>query len=580
MTRAPRRILIGSVQRELCAELVDGGVVDLADLRSKDAGATLYVPEIPWGSLERVLGSGDRILASASSPVEARLKCPGGGVLRVQEARGGWGLEDVADGWSAEELARFVGEAEDLLLEYGLSWGLSASAVAAEGIKAASQDELEGFTLRQLRPRWRTLAHEAVHGGPIACVYGGGRSPVTTIDLRAAYLQGLAQPLPVAGSWVPFGPWDRWAQVRSKEGLVRAIVDVPTPRWRGLGLLPVKLVGRTVHPVGRIVGSWTIAQLREAEELGAEVVQLVEGATCRTSPHLAPLAEKLWRLRESGGLGKLLSRAIYTRAWGIMVSRGRWEGARPDDDALRPPAPRRVREDSSLVYAHLRPLADPLTPRADPVYRPDWAAFISGWTARLMMRACDALSGQLVAVHVDSIATMTGEPQARDWVSSALRTGLWHEVQAPARGRWWGPGLALHGERQLQQGCPGAPSGLELARWASRGLGGEAQAGLTWTIKGGAKRSRWAEARSTAWRLPGEHLHTLAWGGEDVDARLSLWSPIWTPKGWTQDPPEGMLRDERLGPRAPLGPPLVEPETLEPEEEPDYIPSGYDDPGP
>ena len=131
MTRAPRRILLGSVQRELCADLVDGGVIDLADLRSKDGGATLYVPEIPWGRLERVLGSGDRILASASSPVEARLKCPGGGVLRVQEARGGWGLEDVADGWSAEELARFVGEAEDLLLEHGLPWALSASAVAA-----------------------------------------------------------------------------------------------------------------------------------------------------------------------------------------------------------------------------------------------------------------------------------------------------------------------------------------------------------------------------------------------------------------------------------------------------------------
>lgn len=534
---------------QLCGEAIAGAggarvPVSLApDERTRAlAGATVYAHGVPWGALEASLQPGDRILAGAYQRIEARLRV-GTGVVHVMDAADAWDVRLCG----LDALHARLQELQALVAGAGLEWSPSAAGVAALAIRALAErahQARQGWRLRQLRPRWRTLAHEAVHPGPIAVCYGGGREPIVEVDRVAAFLRGLGTHLPIPGSWVAVGPWDRWSTVRRTEGdgLIRAVVQVEPLGWRSLGPLPQRIGRAQTWPCGHLVGTWTLRQLRDAEELGGVTVhRLIEGATCQVAPLLAPLADMLWALRERDARA---SRAIYTRAWGVLCSRGRWEGQRAEHDSRPPDLQRQGRPDSSLDWTAVRP-QELDYPRQPPIYRPDWAAMVAVHNCRAMARATRAASGRLVAAHVDCLA-LRADAEGLRLVEELVATGEWALKAGPARGRWWAPGVAEHDGRSLRQGLPDW-SALEVARAYRTGTAPRpGHGGQLWT-RGGPARSRDAEARpAVTWAAP-DWCDALQEG--PTLGRRSVWSPRWTWSGWWGDPLEGEEEDERIRPQ-------------------------------
>lgn len=520
-------------------------IIDLRKPHRKDAGQLVVCSGLSWGALEKLMRPEDRLVAGSAGPLEARWRCPGGGLLRLTSAAEGW---DLPSGLELGELADAYQGITELVEQ---TWGEGVMEASAAGVAAKLVRAELGGDVRQLRPRWRQLATEAINTGPVAVVSGGGRAPVVTLDLSAAYLRGMEEPLPVPGSWVAVGP-EKWARLRRREGFVRAMVSVPDQGWRSLGLLPVRAGKRCSFPVGWVCGSWSIAQLREAEELGVSVLGVVEAQICQTERLLAGLAEKFWALRAQGGRAKIIGRAVYTRLWGVLCSRGRWEGAVPEVDATRPAWPRRWTSESHLTWLHTGHGKEPLGPHAPPIYRPDWSATIAGWTARQMMKACSDAAGCLVAAHVDSLAIELNE-KGIPCYERLLNNPAWAVKRAPGPARAWGVGVGVYSGELLHSGLPGAPSVLQLARWAARRQ--QAFPAQRWTL-GGPARSRQAEARPRSWHLPMSRLQEMAEGpdgfldedGQPQSWRLSIHDTRWSPRGWLQERQEAREIDERTTP--------------------------------
>jgi hypothetical protein len=500
--------------------LTDGEPLDLLDRKQSFAGHTYLVPGLDFNSL--ALTPKDVVFATKTHPVEAVLDCSG------KKAR----LVDPEKSWSTShfetvaQVQAFIDEATATLDLYGIEFEPSASGTVAKLI------EQHVPQMTKLKPRFRTIAKEAVFGGPIARCSGGGQN-VVSIDLSAAYLHGLRLPLPMLNSYVPVGPWDSWDDLIHQEGFIRAIVDVPDHGWKSLGLLPVKTGHRTIFPVGRVVGTWPISLLRQATQFGATVVQVVEGATYTGYPYLAPLADLLEHLKGHSPLGKTLAKALYTRAWGILGSTGRYKGKvgdhSPNANLFLLHSPQLTFETTSKLQE------DDLTHRCRPSYRPDWAAVIATYCSLKMQRICYDLRGKIVAVHVDSVA-FDLDDVTQPVYDQALKIGF-HHVEGPCPARWYGVGLAVHGKRILHKSMKDTPTPYDLEVYSQQHP--EETPAQHWIYR----EHQTAEARPIHLSLLNEQLYGLAIGADGL--RPSVWHNRWTSYGWQRD----VVKLNLLGPQ-------------------------------
>lgn len=249
-----------------------------------------------------------------------------------------------------------------------------------------------------LPPRWRGLAASAIHGGPVVCVAGGGPD-VVCADVSGAYRRAMMEPVPVVGSLVVGGrsvrgrwvsPVDRsWAKIRKSAGIVEASVHVHGPD--GVGAIPALPVdgpdGGIWHPTGIVRGVWQIAHIREAEERGEVAVYHVWQAMVATVtyPTLRPAIDDIDRFPDT------IRKSLYCRAYGMLASRGGWEGS-----TLR----------AGEMPTWVSRQVEPRQWGGPPTLRPDLAAWITSDNQRRVFRALRSLDERrTVAVHVDSIWT-------------------------------------------------------------------------------------------------------------------------------------------------------------------------------
>ena len=406
------------------------------------SGRTVYVVgSAPWGALgARYLETGrDGDVLTApwrGKPTGLRWETDGPrpAVLAPGDA---WGLSDQPDDAAEELQAR-----REAVEEEGLSWAGTASGVAAVLARSVLK-----HALRQLRPRWRTLARAAFHAGPQVAL-GGGCADAVELDRVGAYLMGLAAPLPIPGTWHGLEPSPPWAQVRRWPGLVLAAVDVLKPAG-ALGPLPVRTLAGTAWPVGRVWGAWQVEWLREAEEAGeVRVRRVLDAQLCRVSAWATPLAERIAAVAD-----KPLRKLLYTRAYGLFAARGRWTAPRP---AAIGPTGDLVRAHVTDEWSWTWTGGGDLDHRHSPLYRPDVAAYVAADNARAVLRGLRALpAGAAQLVHVDAVWAPA------EHAAAVLAQGGW-AVKHRGPLRVYGGGTYEHAGRARAQGAPGAHDPLIL----------------------------------------------------------------------------------------------------------------------
>lgn len=271
-----------------------------------------------------------------------------------------------------------------------------------------------------LHPRWRRLAHAAVHGGPAVCVSGGGYD-VVQIDIKAAYCTAmLAGPVPLY-----------WGSVMNPRNVVDASDDgaavieatVRVPARDVIGWIPPLPVtasdGGVVHPYGVVRGAWTVKQIREALAQGVQILDVHQA--------MVGIGETEWLVRaiESlDGADPVIRKYLYTRAYGVMASRGGWTAQTMDRGEMP------TWTDAAL---------DLFTPTKNAAYRPDIAAIVTGMVQTELFRALNTLDPvQTVAVHVDAIWTSDADGANR----LVTGGGRWRWAEK-SRGsiRYWHPGV-------------------------------------------------------------------------------------------------------------------------------------------
>lgn len=371
----------------------------------------------------------------------------------------------------------------------------------------------------QLPPRWRGLAHASFHGGPIVLTRGAARECVH-IDMRAAYLDAMSQPLPVWGEvdGKKVGGWYTiedagWDQIRDKVGFVEAQVTVDPALGLELDIppLPVRLGFCSAFPSGTFWGSWPIQMVREAEDRGEVVVNEVK-QWC-----FAPLTMPLFAEIAKDFAGCKKGKLLYTRFWGKWASRGGFVGQRTDE-----PEAGSVRShgawwsfDGVDSYSHEAPAT----------YRPDLASLIAGYNHMQVMAAVRALKpGSVIALHVDAIWT-TDVEGARALVESMENRWI---VKQEGPGRFYGPGVYHHNSRIAASGYdevalgPLTPNNLEA--WANSPLNRDHRGTLQsrrWT----AAPAREAGATSEPVVLEAGDTHPPVQGPTVFDS-------CWTLRGW------------------------------------------------
>lgn len=494
---------------------VEGAPLDVtpgAYPRSLRARTVYLVGAVRWQELEGYMGPGAEMLRTGGGPMGLHLRTKGAGLLRLLPADA-WGLPD-----EEEEARERFGEVRACIEARGWRMKLSAAGVMWTLIRDMATEPMT-----QLVPRFRRLAHDAIHPGPcIMTATCGAGEHVVELDREAAFLRGLGAEMPAARTWAPVGPWDRWDEIRRHPGtgLIRARVRIPHTRIpRHIPPLGVTVPGGAVYPTGTAVGTWTLGTLRTAEELGVHVLEILEGALALGRRVHAPLADALWDLREED---RALSRTLYTRGWGVMASLGRWVGTTGEGE--------RVAADGTVRQAGApRGWESGLwwtwgghggtSHRCPAVYRPDHAAHVAANNAQAMARVCHDLRGSVVAAHVDAVWTTDTEGAA------AWAQGPW-QVKAAGPGRWWAPGVAEHAGRLLAQGYDEERMG-PLTPSALRAYGAACgpQPGRRWWPHGTPRRGLPVGLES----LPPR------WRSAPTQRPLTVWNTGWSARGWWHD---------------------------------------------
>lgn len=372
---------------------------------------------------------------------------------------------------------------------------------------------------KQLQPRWRGLAHASFHGGPIALTQAHAKD-VAHIDLRAAYLAAMRQPLPVhgvneqgrrMGGYYTFKN-PKWSDVDGKTGFVDATVFV-RPSQYGSGdvpPLPVRHHSGSMHPVGTFRGSWPICMVQDAVDAGT--VEVLKVHQFCWAPETMCLFDEIADDFMVNRQGKLL----YTRFWGKWASQGGFTGlktADPSDGSVR---------SYGLWWEHNGiGLYDFQAP---PTYRPDIAATIAGYNHCQVMQAVRKLKpGSIISLYVDAIWT-TDIEGAQRLVAESNRAWAWKQS---GEGRFYAPGVYHHGSRLGAAGYDthlhGELTPDKLERWAASPLHLKANlmANRVWSDKPMTEPS----ATSTP-VLMNESDSVPPCRGPDVN------DPCWTPNGW------------------------------------------------
>ena len=371
----------------------------------------------------------------------------------------------------------------------------------------------------QLPPRWRGLAHASFHGGPILLTQGSARECIH-IDMRAAYLDAMSQPLPVWGEieGKKVGGWYTiegapWSEIRDKVGFVEAEVTVDPKLGRELGIppLPVRMGFCSAFPCGTFWGSWPIQMVREAEDRGEVVINKVR-QWC-----FAPITMPLFKEIATDFAGCRKGKLLYTRFWGKWASKGGFLGQRTDE-----PPTGTVRShgiwwgfDGVDAYTHQAPAT----------YRPDLAALIAGYNHMQVLAAVRTLKpGSVIALHVDAIWTTDIEGGRR---LVAAHKDRWISKQE-GPGRFYGPGVYHHASRIAASGYDEAALGpltpYNLEAWANSPLNRDHRGTMQSRVWTDAP-ARDPAARSEPVELaPGQTTPPV--GGPSVN------DTCWTLRGW------------------------------------------------
>lgn len=419
-----------------------------------------------------------------------------------------WGIEDT----EPESMTTQLAELGEAIKSEGWEWAPTAATLAGRILA----EQAPG--LSQLQPRWRSLAHAAIHQGPMVCARGGAEHGIAW-DRRAAFLTGLRAPMPVPGTWIAIRD-PSWRHVRAHEGIARATVVLSPDAWAGrIPPLPVRLDGQTIYPAGRIRGTWTIDLLRVAESVGATIEALHEAMICQTAPLHTRAADRIEAIKHKG-----LRKLVYTRYWGRLAALGSFEGRR---FAHSCPSDRRIRKFQGSAL-HWTFKGDPEGLQR-PDYRPDHAAFIASDNHRLMSATLARLKPDAtIGAHVDCI-----------WTDSAMVKGspggdFRKKESGPVR--FYGIGIYQCGSHLAAQGYQGPKlTPRRLATWAGKGGQGEASQ-RAWAL--GQGPTRHAHATSDPVVLTDRQLVAAQPDGEGV-----TWEG-WTPKGWVWKPTAEAPADE------------------------------------
>ena len=475
--------------------------------------------------LAAVLGGQDEAFGPKPGQLAGiKVRCEKRGSYRVLMGTT-WGVDRKRPEEVREDL-------EDLMVKaasHAVRWKGSAAGTSI----SAYLDRYDGKegrpALKQLPARWRSMAHAAIHGGPIV-VCKGSLPNAAHIDISSAYLAALLEPMPVLGrdedgnSVGGWWTWDdpQWDDVRKMFGLVEATVRVDRDKVLGWQIppLPIHLPIGTIMATGRIRGVWTIDLVREAEERGEVTVEKVH-QFCHApvrEPIFAAMAEDFSKMP------KALGKKLYTRFWGKMASRGGFKAERRAllNEGEVPSLGLAWRWDGVTWEGH----------KAPPTYRPDVAAFVVGHTYRKVLEALRALQpGSVAAVHVDAI--WSGDVKgAKALCSSQPGVGDWKLIHTGPL-RFYGTGIYDHNGRLGASGYndetlgPLTPEGLR--NWAENHSTARRLllVNRTWT----ADPALDPHAESTPLDLDlADELFPV--GGPDVTDKA------WTRGGWMKQPAE------------------------------------------
>ena len=382
-------------------------------------------------------------------------------------------------------------------------------------------DDIEYPPFIRLAPRWRSIAHSAFHGGPIACLRGGSKNAVE-IDISGAYLNALTKDIPIIDSTSQYlyFPDISWRALREQFGFVEATVTVPEKLKYGLPPLPISTPNGIKYPIGLFRGCWTIMQLREAEEHYDVVVNYIHQHA--VAPRKMPLFKAL--AVEWSRIPKAVSKPLYTRFWGKFGFKGGYVGRISDD-----PIEQGIPKDH---YWWLDERIDQLTEDVELFYRPDISAMIASYNHIAVQRALRMLDPKsIIAVHVDAIWTddIEGAKRVCEEIKPCpdTNTGNWKKKKE-GKIRFWGCGVYDHDGKIGCSGysieARGAPTHEILNNWVKTNIyRAETEKNRIWVDDVSAAVSR--DAFSTSSRLKQNITYPTTDG-------LLIQSPRFTIKGW------------------------------------------------
>lgn len=402
------------------------------------SGMTCYYIGNAGNVIERLISDNDKAYKSSPKAKPSyTFTTNNGGKLRILSAEVWTGAD------SAIAAEKEINTMRSAISEEGLKWAITPGSLAGRICR-------DNAPTRQLAPRWRQLAHSAIHQGPMVCLMGGAENAVS-LDRERAFLQAIYAPVPT-GDWCPVPPGALDA-VYDLPGIIKATVRIPRERYAGMvPPLPVRLHGYTIYPVGTVKGTWTLDMLRDAITNGyCEIETVHEIMVCQALPLHAVAAERIERIKD-----KQLRKMLYTRYWGRLAATGGYEGFR----SMLFPNPRNIMgSDLHWYYFGISPTSH----IAPPDYRPDHAAFISSHNHIAMNRALRKYKKDtVIATHVDCIWTN----------DETVNPGETLREKQRGKARFYGVGCYKVGEAMAAQGFSGKLDEKALETWGSKLNGG------------------------------------------------------------------------------------------------------------
>jgi len=428
--------------------------------RTIPAGGVLYlVSGVESRAIERVMGPADTLTRTARRWVVLTLRGLSSGRkgstaarTRVYAARS-WGMDSGEPAGLSDELEALQAAVAD----EGWTWSSTASGQAARLMPRAHQDP--AFV--------RALGHRGLHSGPqrVRRAY----SPfAVAVDIRAAYLEALRQPVP--HRWIALSWPMSWRRLRREEGIARVRVRA------GSACLPEDDT-RNLWPTGTFWTTAPLPVLRAAEDFGnVQVLEVAEAALCSVSRLYAGAAARMDAIQ-----CPVLRKRLYVRSWGRLASTGAWVGRARGTGGI-------PWIGSALDWSW-DGLGHPWAIHR-PEYRPTHAAYISGRCHAMMIEGAAGMEwGSILGEHVDCIWT-----EDTDAANALVASGQW-ALKGTGRLRLYGIGCYDHEGQLGASGYDASKLGeltpRKLQRWASQASISSA----TWTCRqwdGHPAQHRWA----------------------------------------------------------------------------------------